>query len=85
VVVRICTPLRSYTKASHVRATGATIAALIADLDRQFPGLQFRVLDEQGRIRQHMRIYIDRDHVRRTDLPVRPDQELTLMQALSGG
>ena len=55
------------------------------DREGQIPGLRFRVIDEQGRIRQHMRLYIDRDHVRSTDLSIGSSQELTLMQALSGG
>lgn len=85
VLVRICTPLRSYTQSSQVYAAGSTIAEVLDDLEVQFPGLRFRVIDEQGRIRQHMRLYIDRDHVRSTDLSIGSSQELTLMQALSGG
>lgn len=84
--VRIPTPLRSYTDgASEVDADGATLAELLDDLDRRHPGLRFRVVDEQGRLRQHMRIFVNRAMDRGLDDPLAPDDEIVLMQALSGG
>ena len=84
--VRIPTPLRSYTgERSHVEADGGTVAELLADLDRQFPGLRFRVVDEQGRLRQHMKVFVGEDAVRDLDTPLPDGTEVTLMQALSGG
>ena len=60
--VRIPTPLRSYTlQASAVEATGATVDELLHDLDRQFPGLRFRMVDEQGRLREHMKVFVGND------------------------
>ncbi len=84
--VRIPTPLRSYTAdAANVTAAGATIDQILLDLDRQFPGLRFRVVDEQGRLRQHMRVFINNDMARDLDTAVSAADEVTLMQALSGG
>ena len=84
--VRIPTPLRSYTaQAPVVDAAGGTIREVLDDLDRQFPGLRFRVIDEQGRLRQHMKIFLDRDVVDDLTTPVTARNEVTLMQALSGG
>jgi molybdopterin converting factor small subunit len=84
--VRIPTPLRSYTgERAHVEADGATVGDVLADLDRQFPGLRFRVVDEQGRLRQHMKVFVDDEAVRDLQTPVPEDSEVTLMQALSGG
>ncbi|MEO6654000.1 MAG: MoaD/ThiS family protein [Ilumatobacteraceae bacterium] len=84
--VRIPTPLRSYTAgASEVDADGVTLAALLDDLDRRFPGLRFRVVDEQGRLRQHMRIFVNRAMEHGLDDPLTPTDEVVLMQALSGG
>ncbi len=84
--VRIPTPLRSYTgQAPTVEAEGGTVAELLADLDRQYPGLRFRVVDEQGRLRPHMKVFVDQDSVRELDTPVVEAAEVTLMQALSGG
>ena len=85
MIVRICTPLRSYTQSSSVEASGADIGEILADLDAQFPGIRFRVIDEQGNIRPHMRIYLDDERARTLDEPVGSATEVTLMQALSGG
>ena len=84
--VRIPTPLRSYTgQASTVTAAGTTVAEVLADLDRQFPGVRFRVVDEQGRLRRHMKVFVNEDVVRDLATPLGPADEVTLMQALSGG
>lgn len=55
------------------------------DLDRQFPGLRFRVVDEQGRLRQHMKVFVNDEAARDLTTTVDPADEVTLMQALSGG
>jgi len=84
--VRIPTPLRSYAAhAAVVDADGATLAALLDDLDRQFRGLRFRVVDEQGTLRKHMKIFVNEESVRDLDTAIAPSDEVTLMQALSGG
>lgn len=84
--VRIPTPLRSYTdQASSVEAHGATVDEVLVDLDRRHPGLRFRVVDEQGRLRRHMKVFVGQEAVRDLATPVGPDDEVTLMQALSGG
>jgi molybdopterin synthase sulfur carrier subunit len=83
--VLIPTPLRSYTNQREVDADGATLGELLADLDRQFPGIRFRVVDEQGSIRQHMRIFINEDQVFDLNQPLRPNDAVYMVQALSGG
>lgn len=84
--VRIPDPLRSYTeRQAVVEATGDTVGAVIADLDRQFPGIRFRMVDEQSKIRPHMKVFVNEDAVRDPDTRVKPSDELTIMQALSGG
>jgi sulfur-carrier protein len=83
--VRIPTPLRSYTQLSTVDATGATVAEVFDDLDRQFPGLRFRVIDEQGRLRTHMKVFIGAELTRDLETAVDDGTEITIMQALSGG
>jgi sulfur-carrier protein len=86
VKVRIPTPLRSYTaQAANVTAAGETVDEVLHDLNQQFPGLRFRVVDEQGNLRQHMRIFINDEFVRNLTRVVLPTDEVTLMQALSGG
>lgn len=84
--ILIASPLYSYTGGrGEVEATGATVAELLADLDRRFPGIRFRIVDEQDRVRQHMRIYVGTEPAVALDQPVHPDQEVHILQALSGG
>ena len=84
--VRIPTPLRSYTaQQTTVEAQGATVAELLADLDRQFPGIRFRMVDEQGQLRTHMKVFVNQDATRDLTTSVHGTDEVTIMQALSGG
>ena len=78
-------PLLSYTKEKHVEATGATITELLADLDRQYPGLRFRVIDEQDRMRAHMRFFVNGEQVFDMTRSLRPTDAVQIVQALSGG
>lgn len=52
--VLIPAPLRSYTGRQEVEAEGATLAAAVDDLDRRFPGVRFRMIDERQRVRPHI-------------------------------
>jgi molybdopterin converting factor small subunit len=84
--VRIPTPLRSYTAGdANVTAQGATVAEVLTDLDRRYPGIRFRVVDEQDRLREHMTVWLDGERCRDLTAPVGHLDELVLMQALSGG
>jgi molybdopterin converting factor small subunit len=84
--VGVPSQLREYTGGcSEVDAAGATIAELLADLDRRFPGFRLRVVDDQGRLRRHILVFVAGD--RRDDLAavVPAGAEVTLLGALSGG
>ena len=84
--VFIPTPLRSYTGGrSDVEAAGATLAEVMTDLDRRFPGIRFRMVDEQDAIRRHIRVWVNKDEARRLDVPVKESDEVIIFQALSGG
>ena len=83
--VVIPSPLRSYTKEREVEADGATLAAVLADLDRRYPGLRFRVIDEQHRIRSHVRFFVNGEQTFDLAQPLAPTDELQIVQALSGG
>ena len=79
-------PLRSYTaQRSEVEAHGATLAELLADLDGRFPGIRFRMIDEQDDLRPHMRIFVNREEVQALDVALRASDEVHIFQALSGG
>ena len=58
---------------------------MLADLDRQFPGIRFRMVDEQHRMRKHMKVFVNDESVRDLATPVGAGDEVTIMQALSGG
>lgn len=77
--------LRSYTGELHVQADGDTLAAMFADLDRRYPGLRFRVVDEQGQLRPNMRVFVNGLNVRDLGHALRPDDFVAVVLALSGG
>jgi molybdopterin converting factor small subunit len=77
--------LQSYTRKSHVDADGDNLAALFADLDRRYPGLRFRVVDEQDRLRPNMRIFVNGLGVRDLGHRLRADDFVAIVLALSGG
>ena len=77
-------PLLSYTGKREVEASGATLGELLADLDRQCPGFRFRVVDEQDRLRQHMRFFVNGEQVFEMGTPLRPTDAVQLVQALAG-
>ncbi len=86
VRVFIPSPLLSYTRdAREVRGDGATVDEVLAALDRQYPGIRFRMVDEQGRVRPHMRVFRNGRQVFDLGTPVGPDDSLHIVQALSGG
>jgi len=86
VVTQVASPLRSYTDGrATVEAAGATVRELLADLDRRHPGIRFRMIDEQDRIRPHIRLFVGTAPVLDLDRRVAPGERLHLICALSGG
>lgn len=84
--VHIPSPLLSYTRgARQLEAHGDSLHALVERLDADFPGLRFRIVDEQGRIREHIRFFVDGDLAGDLSQPLRADQEVHILCALSGG
>ena len=86
IPVRIPTPLRSYTgEQKVVAAAGDTLGDVLLDLDRQFPGIRFRVVDEQSCLRKHVNVWLDGERCRDLGAPLDGVDEVVIMQALSGG
>jgi molybdopterin converting factor small subunit len=86
VAVFVPSQLTSYTDgASRLEAVGATIDEVLCDLDRRFPGIRFRVIDEQDRVRRHMRIFVGQEAARDVMRPLAAGDELLIFGALSGG
>ncbi len=83
--VLIPTSLRSYTGRAKVEANGATLGEVLADLDRCFPGIRFRMVDEQDRMRPHMRVFVNGKAIHDLAQPLQTGDDVSIVQALSGG
>jgi sulfur-carrier protein len=84
--VAIPSVLQAYTDgASSVEAYGATVDNLLTDLDARFPGIRFRMVNEAGALRPHVRVFVNREQERDLDRPLAPTDEVVILQALSGG
>lgn len=83
--VLIPEPLRPYTNAREVEADGATLAEVLAELDRRYPGIRFRMIDEQDRMRRHMRFFINGEQTFDIAHALQPGDAVQIVQALSGG
>ena len=79
--------LRSYTAGAEtvVLPAHATLDDALRDLNVRFPGLRFRVIDEQNAIRPHIKMFVDGELARRLDTPLEASVELMIVGALSGG
>jgi molybdopterin converting factor small subunit len=83
--VLVPSALRSYTERGETEASGATLGAALDDLDRRYPGIRFRMIDEQDRIRRHIRIFVNGEQARDLARPLAATDEVIIVQALSGG
>lgn len=83
--VLVPSALRSYTGTPHVEATGETLLELFANLDQRYPGIRFRAVDEQQRLRPNMRIFVNGLGVRDLGHALQPDDFVAIVLALSGG
>ncbi|RKN41751.1 MoaD/ThiS family protein [Streptomyces hoynatensis] len=89
VTVRIPTILRPYTGGqAEVTAEGATLAEVLADLDRNHQGIAGRVLDDEGRLRRFVNVYVNDDDVRFADglgTPTPDGAGVSIIPAVAGG
>lgn len=83
--VLIPSPLLSYTQSNEVDANGETLGELLNDLDRRYPGLRFRVVDEQDNMRPHMRFFVNHQQVFELSHALQASDSVQIVQALSGG
>ena len=77
--------LRSYTERSVTEAHGATLGAVLVDLDRQHSGIRFRIVDEQERIRRNIRIFVNSAQEHELSRALVDSDEVVIVLALSGG
>lgn len=84
--VRVASPLRSYTaNAEQVMGRGATLREVLDNLNSEFPGMRFRMIDEQDAIRPHIRLFVNQNEALTIDTPVADGDTVHLIAALSGG
>jgi sulfur-carrier protein len=83
--VRVPTHLRAYIGSAEVEARGASLDEALADLDRRYAGVRFRIVDEQDDIREHIKIFVNRRQVLTLATPLHPTDTIQIVAALSGG
>jgi sulfur-carrier protein len=89
VLVRIPTPLRRVTNgAGEVHAKGSDVAQLVDDLERQFPGLRERLVEESGELRRFINIYVNEEDIRflaGKGTALKDGDEVSIVPAIAGG
>lgn len=86
MTVHIPTALRSYTNGkSEVDAEGRTLAEALSELDREYPGIRFRIVTEQDTVRPHIRIFVNGEQARNLTAPLQREDRICIVCALSGG
>lgn len=89
IAVKVPTILRTYTGGTaDVTVTGATLSDALADLDAQYPGIAARVLDDQGRLRRFVNVYVNDDDVRFLEdlrTPTPDGSSISIIPAVAGG
>jgi molybdopterin synthase sulfur carrier subunit len=86
IQVHLSSHFHQYTKGqSDTTVDAQTIEDVMRALDLQFPGLRFRMVDEQDRIRPHINVFIGNEKAGGLADKVSPDKEVHVLGALSGG
>ncbi|HEY9777516.1 MAG TPA: MoaD/ThiS family protein [Planktothrix sp.] len=86
MIVRIPSPLRSYcAERAEISVSGSTVMDVLSNLESECPGIRFRMIDEQDRIRQHIRIFLNSDQIESLQTIVKPSDTVHIICALSGG
>lgn len=94
VTVRIPSALRSYTRGEAEVGVAVpllapelppTLSGVLAELDRRHSGIRFRIVDEQGKVRPHIKIFVGMEPVRELASPVPSGRDVMIVAALSGG
>jgi molybdopterin converting factor small subunit len=79
-------PLRTYTQGQAIiTANGSTFGAVLNDIERQFPGIRFRMVNERNEIREHIKVFAGEQQIRDLDTPVAGPDSIHIICALSGG
>ena len=89
IMVRIPTPLQKLTgDKPEIAASGQTVADLLQDLDRQYPGFKDRLCDPQGKLRRFVNIYVNEEDIRflkQESTALKDGDEVSIIPAIAGG
>jgi molybdopterin synthase sulfur carrier subunit len=89
VLVRVPTPLRSLTKGqAEVQVDADTVADLIEGLEKQYPGIRERLVDEGGEVRRFINFYINEEDVRflqGSKTALKAGDQVSIVPAIAGG
>jgi molybdopterin synthase sulfur carrier subunit len=89
VTVKVPTPLRKFTAgAESVEGDGATVGALVDDLEGRHPGLRERICDDQGKVRRFVNLYVNGDDIRflqQLETSLKDGDEVSIVPAIAGG
>ena len=89
VKVRIPTPLQKLTgHQAEVSSSGTNVKAILADLEKQFPGIKERLYDEKGALRRFINFYLNNEDIRflqSEETSVKDGDELSIVPAIAGG
>lgn len=89
VSVRVPTILRTYTDGqSEVSAEGTTLAEVLDDLEASYAGIRGRILDDDGRLRRFVNVYVGNEDVRFLDdlaTPTPDGVQVSVIPAVAGG
>ena len=86
MTVHIPSPLHSYTgQKGAIEAEGSTLGDVLRVLDQRYPGFRFRIITEQDTIRAHIRIFVNEEQAQSLSAELRPDDQIHIICALSGG
>lgn len=87
--VRVPTPLRKFTQGSdEVDASGDTVLAMLDDLEQNHPGIKERIMDESGKVRRFVNVYVNGDDIRflkNVDTALKDGDNISIVPAIAGG
>jgi sulfur-carrier protein len=87
--VRIPTPLRTYTQnKDEVSATGATVGEVLRNLEKSFPGIGARLMDDKGALRRYVNVFHNDEDIRflkQLETPVADADKISIIPAIAGG
>lgn len=89
VRVRVPTPLRKFTQGSdEVDVSGDTVLAMLEDLEQKHPGIKERIMDESGKVRRFVNVYVNGDDIRflqNVDTALKDGDSISIVPAIAGG